>query len=979
MTAEDEKLLTPLEAAHHLGITSELLFQFTKQNFGRARGLRSLETVEHNGQTLFGLLELNAFDSLLAGQWCDATESRPSIPKAILDHLRAESQNQCARCGSGIGVDTAHIRPWAISRSHHPHNLIRICSACHREHDSQHSLSTEQLQAIKDRLIARTRTSLLDRMQPSRKHLKSPRASQDFVGRENELEVLVDALRSGRSGTVYGVGGIGKSELLLQALSRCDTGRPVLWCNIEQYRTVADVISALRTALATDGTACSDGELPSRLDAAHTCVVFDGIEQGSLDDLDDFEDTVNALFHATTDTQFVSTSQILLHRLPTEMRLKLVGFGQSASRALLNQTCAGNGDTVHSDADELLEFCDGHALTIKLAGALTQHYGSATAALEAIHRCGIQSVSLPGRKHQTRQTSLELCLQTAYEALADGSRQLLWALAQAPAGVWTHYIDRKWLELDDPAEALALLRKWHLVDVVPIDNQLSRTRVLAPVRRFVTERGIKEEAKSFEHVIRRVVHGFAMMVAVLELKYDAPDDTPYALQRFGDELPNFLYVLELAQERHEDDELVTTALSIVQSLMRYFFVLRLPEQGTRVMLDATNLAIRTRRLEKASGLAMQFLALAQRTGDEALLASGLTIANKIASVSKNPEVLADVAMCQAIAAQGINDFSKAEQYARQAIEDYRTLLLSLEDKVDADASLEFKRNDLHNNLSNALGMLGFALLSQQKYEEAAKAYRHSLQHERGASVGVNRGQTLHQLGNCESNLGNHEAAAKLYLEAAKIFHFIGMEEYLSNAFGELGYTLLEGDFPEVSDQLDDNLISHALMDLKKDATRVFRPARPLDHQQCIGMIRKLFGTVILLSLTGYGTKLMDFCIELRSETVTEIADQIDTGGRDKDEAFPVLMVDTALHLGVLIAQCESDIKIKGDVARDTIGQILRLVCEAHDWAQTTMRGLDWVVAYLDRRLQFKEIDADRIREFARNYNDDVEDYLDLVR
>ena len=65
-----------------------------------------------------------------------------------------------------------------------------------------------------------------------------------------------------------------------------------------------------------------------------------------------------------------------------------------------------------------------------------------------------------------------------------------------------------------------------------------------------------------------------------------------------------------------------------------------------------------------------------------------------------------------------------------------------------------------------------------------------------------------------------------------------MEEYLSNAFGELGYTLLDVDLPEVLDHLDDNIIDHALVDLSKDAARVFDPARPLDHQQCIGMTRK---------------------------------------------------------------------------------------------------------------------------------------------
>ena len=279
MKTKENRTLTPVEAALHLGITIELLFHFTKRNFGKSGGFRALETVEQNGQTRFSLSKLDAFDRSLAGSWSNSSDDRPAIPKAILDHLRAESRNQCARCGSGIGVDTAHIRSWKDSRSHHPHNLIRICLACHREHDSQHSLSTEELQAHKDHLIARTRANLKERMPPLHKHLQPPRPLRDFVGRERELETLSEALRSGRSATIFGVAGIGKSELVLQAMDQCETVRPVFWCNIEQYRKLADVMSALRTALYIEGIECSDEQLPSRLDAIHACVVFDGIEQ----------------------------------------------------------------------------------------------------------------------------------------------------------------------------------------------------------------------------------------------------------------------------------------------------------------------------------------------------------------------------------------------------------------------------------------------------------------------------------------------------------------------------------------------------------------------------------------------------------------------------------------------------------------------------------------------------------------------------
>ena len=47
--AEGDTLLTPIAAAHHLGITTELLFQFTKSSFGRSSDLRSLRTITGNG------------------------------------------------------------------------------------------------------------------------------------------------------------------------------------------------------------------------------------------------------------------------------------------------------------------------------------------------------------------------------------------------------------------------------------------------------------------------------------------------------------------------------------------------------------------------------------------------------------------------------------------------------------------------------------------------------------------------------------------------------------------------------------------------------------------------------------------------------------------------------------------------------------------------------------------------------------------
>lgn len=979
-TQSAETLLIPLAAAHRLGITSELLFQYTKPSFAKASGFRTLTSVEQSGKTLFSISELDAFNALLAGPWRPAGAQRPAIPKAVLDHLRAESLNQCARCGSGIGVDTAHIRSWADSRSHHHANLIRLCSQCHREHDAQHSLSTDELISLKTVLVERTRANLTARMQPSQPLGNLPRPASSFTGRDSELVMLMDALRSGRSAIITGVGGIGKTELLVQALSRSEMGRPVFWIDVEQYRDTSDILAVLRAALGKDGVACPETALPARLDAVQGCVVFDGIERATLSDIDEFEDAVAALYSATSTAQFVATSQVMLHKLPADPRIKVGKLDKQSSKQLLRGL---SSDGEPAELGGLLEFCDGHALTLKLASALVDHYGSPSSALGAIEAKGVAVVSLPGRRRQSRGTSLELCLQIAYTALSIEGRQLLWAIAESPAGLFTHYLEGDWLSLAEPIEALAELRRWHLIDIVSPDERPSRTHVLSPIRAFAIESARRDDRARYETVLDRLVHGHGMMVAVLEVKYDDPNQTPYVLHRFGEELPNLLHALELARDHQGNKEMVLTAVSIVRSLMRYFFVLRLSEQGARVMHDAAELALSGGYLERASGLILQTVALAQRADRTDLAKAGLALADRLERLTEDGETLADVAMCRGIEARENGDYATAESYARKALEGYQTRLRGPNEQRSSDrvgdGSDGFHQKELHNDISNALGLLGFSLESLGRFEEAARAYQRSLRHGRGASVAVNRGQTLHQLGNCGSHLGQFREAAKHYLDAAKIFHFVGMEEYLSNALGELGYTLLDADIENQLGDVETQLIEQGLIDLAKDTKRVFDPGRPLDHNQCIRIIRKLFGSIVLISLIGKGQLLGDFCLMMGDDVLVVVGTQLSNGKRDPDEAFPLSMIETALRLGLLVSEAEETLAQYGDISRDTIGEMLRTVCNAHGWAQDIMRVVDWFAALLTRRWGYQGASPERLQEFIKNYNDDIVDYFDLVR
>ena len=161
-----------------------------------------------------------------------------------------------------------------------------------------------------------------------------------------------------------------------------------------------------------------------------------------------------------------------------------------------------------------------------------------------------------------------------------------------------------------------------------------------------------------------------------------------------------------------------------------------------------------------------------------------------------------------------------------------------------------------------------------------------MQHERGTSVAVKRGQTIYQIGNCESQLGRFRAAVECYFEAAQIFHFVGMEEYLGNALGELGYALLDVEAEDLITDLAPELLAAGLVNLARDVKRVFDFTRPLDHQRCVGIIRKLFGSVVLFTVIGEGERLGEFCTATRQEVLDKLNDQIGRGGRDEEEIFP---------------------------------------------------------------------------------------------
>ncbi len=74
-------------------------------------------------------------------------------PEFVQRYLIYEAQGLCALCRlQRPNYQFAHIRPWAKTRCHSPHNLLRLCLDCHTSHGNNGKL----LRGVKEEALRRT-------------------------------------------------------------------------------------------------------------------------------------------------------------------------------------------------------------------------------------------------------------------------------------------------------------------------------------------------------------------------------------------------------------------------------------------------------------------------------------------------------------------------------------------------------------------------------------------------------------------------------------------------------------------------------------------------------------------------------------------------------------------------------------------------------------------------------------------------------
>ena len=788
--ARPSDLLCGLEAAEHLGITPELLFAYTSRRFWKSSvKKRCLRTEDVEGKTRFRRGELDDFDRYLGEPWGDPGSPRIDPPKCVENHLRAESGNQCLRCGSGIDVQTAHIEPWAKGRSNHHHNLVRICSQCHVEHDQHKSLSSDQLRTLKQEAVDRTRKNLRHRMHPMAERFRLPPADGLFAGRERDVRNLRDSLRASRTVLVRGVGGVGKTQTLLRALDDLETGRPVVWVDVERYESAEDLLTALQVVVTKGEGGGSPDALTSRLDELNACVVLDGVEQLTGPSLDEVDDLLARLGAGAANALFVATSQVDLPRTLFDARLDLTGLGLGASRRLLRSLVdPGALDTESETA--ILAVADGHPLTLRLISAQIRYFGSARTWLRQTPRLGAQAVELPKRASQDRTTSLPDCLSLSYDELEEDERRLLYLIASCPGGIDSPILEFEDLGGADAPELLAGLRRWSLVETTNLGQLLERSQVLSPIALYVRNRWRRGHPAEAKDLGKALASNFHRLAEILDAQFEADVDGPKVLAVFLQELPNLLRVIAEAEARPLNRDLGMLACGVCSSLSGFFFVMRLAEEGAGVMMRGLAIARRDGQARRISEFVLKALGLAPRSG-------GRRIPEEVESAlddirTDEAEVLGNIALSRAILAERRMDVEATEAQARAAIAHYERVTGELARRPAGEVeAVEWEANG--NDLSASFHILGVALFERGAAREALTAFRQVLDFLGRGSVALNEGQVLYQIGLCHGLLDEYPEAAAFGAQAATRCHATGMREYLSAAVSGVGYALLEVD------------------------------------------------------------------------------------------------------------------------------------------------------------------------------------------
>ncbi|MFI6906399.1 tetratricopeptide repeat protein [Nonomuraea sp. NPDC050394] len=362
-----------------------------------------------------------------------------------------------------------------------------------------------------------------------------------FVGRESDVDELVQLLDVARVVTLCGAGGIGKTRLAIRLAARLAPrfsggARLVDLSDLGADASVADHVAAALGLAADPGT-----PLPERIGERHVLVVLDNCEQlvGECAELS--RDLVGACPGVTV----LATSREPL-RVPGETvwrvpPLSLAGDPRRSEAVRLFHARAAAvrpgfelSDEVLPQVVRLCQALDGLPLAIELAAAMVR----ALSLRQLVERLDdrFRLLSAGARTAPARQRTLRAAVDWSYRLLSEQERLLLRRLAVFRF-CWTLDVAEWVCQGEGLPEEDVLARLCDLVDksLVVVDGEIAgeaRYRLLETVREYAVE----QLSQTDEEMDLRRAHLAAMARLAVEFKQAvAPGArTSWAvMERFG--------------------------------------------------------------------------------------------------------------------------------------------------------------------------------------------------------------------------------------------------------------------------------------------------------------------------------------------------------------------------------------------------------------------------------------------------------------
>lgn len=915
MTAEtDSILLDDNAAAAKLGVTKELLYSYIryapKKNLGHDKKLVFLRK---NNTYYFSEKEIEDWNEYLNEPWSLVPAERPKLPAYIDEYLKTECGGQCALCGDGHKLENAHIVEYSKSLSHHHHNLIRLCTDCHSKYDDG-IIDAKEILALKKSLIYKVRENIRNQncqfTKASAVKNRIPQPKNLFVGRDEELKSLKSFLESERVIIIEGIGGIGKSQLALQALTDFETS--AVWIDLENIESFSDLEILLSTGFLKEGIfAESTRSIFEALDQKSLIIILDGTDRLPLGEQEKLFDFLLEFIRLTNLPKILITTQIEFNSPGTGIRkMKLSPLNTTDSRLVILTGVyeIGMVEIVESEFDWLVNLCEGHPLSLQIVVGLIGYFKKAETVIKRLRAQGASELKNPTRKEQNRATSLDLCLQAAYSCFSQSQKRLLLYISNFPVGSMedkTAY----WQEDSDFYLDLAELRRFFFVESKQDEMYFTnRLYLLNPVKQFVEKQwkdtNLQEMlAIQLSFAEERMYE--ANIIRHYNLESSRLEDVQIGLSRIDVEFSNYVAAIHFARQRIEDNlncdlkkkyQRIIAFLS--SALSKYFFIRGVFNLGIKFLQIGIEAHEALDQFDSAANEYVMLASLQHRTFDYEGHRKTAQKLKALATKTKNQRIEALALLCLGEAADKQGNYHEAITNLKSAAEYFNKNAHKFPESNELEIESE--------SYEYYKGMLGITYSSigriyehQNLPSEALRFHQMGLDCTLEVKDFANIGSAYHAIGNCYSMLGQSEKATEAYRTSVKYFYQLGYRQFLSNALGELGEEIVKTGL----DTMTRELLSEEILQLGLDDifSEVELLIMKIDRtvQDDLMMLRKLFGILKLISFTDFVGILRDWSLNFGNHFIVPLqAEKIDETDTQKKTFVHILNLIISLIYGI---------------------------------------------------------------------------------